>query len=355
MKIDHCIHSLLYDHDCVIIPDLGGFVANKTTSQVNPAKHVFYPPSRRIAFNASLKKNDGLLATHIAQEKNINFETACNEIKNYTTDIFYSLQSGQRYTVEKVGAFQMDAEKNIQFTPDFSQNFLFDSYGLSLLHAPVSFQTEASFADEQIKILHTKTTKVKLRWLELIPVAAVLALIFMIPAIIPRLNSELSNLFPFEEKKTEQSVVHTQQTKDEIKPDIDFNQKEAPTTVEQSKTQGLQTENSLANTISAPENLIIENTKTNELPEKTTAPIDELKPVSDLSYHIVVGCFRIEENAVNLETDLKSKGMSAIIIGKNERGLTMVSAASFASFAEAENELSKIKIEVIPGAWILKK
>ena len=60
--IDNYICELLYDHDCVIIPGLGGFIANFEPARIIRKQHTIMPPSKKIAFNGKLKNNDGLLA-----------------------------------------------------------------------------------------------------------------------------------------------------------------------------------------------------------------------------------------------------------------------------------------------------
>ena len=51
MKVEKHISELLYDHDCVIIPELGGFVGNYTPAQIHPVRHTFTPPFKNIIFN----------------------------------------------------------------------------------------------------------------------------------------------------------------------------------------------------------------------------------------------------------------------------------------------------------------
>ena len=66
MIIANYISDLLYRYDCVIVPDFGGFVANRIGAQVNNFTHTFSPPTKQITFNGLLKHNDGLLANYIA-------------------------------------------------------------------------------------------------------------------------------------------------------------------------------------------------------------------------------------------------------------------------------------------------
>ena len=56
------IELLLLEHDCVIVPGFGGFIANHVEAQYSgEQEQLFLPPYRTIGFNQQLKVNDGLL------------------------------------------------------------------------------------------------------------------------------------------------------------------------------------------------------------------------------------------------------------------------------------------------------
>jgi hypothetical protein len=61
---------------CVIIPGLGGFITYKVSARINNAFHQIYPPAAKVGFNAALKANDGLLATHFAIQNGITYAQA---------------------------------------------------------------------------------------------------------------------------------------------------------------------------------------------------------------------------------------------------------------------------------------
>ena len=56
------IEILLWEHDCVIVPGLGAFIANHASACYNEnGDNMFLPPYRNVCFNQSLATNDGLL------------------------------------------------------------------------------------------------------------------------------------------------------------------------------------------------------------------------------------------------------------------------------------------------------
>ena len=92
----------------------------------------------------------------------------------------------------------------------------------------------------------------------------------------------------------------------------------------------------------------------NNFPAKEI-PVAATSPATKNNFYIIAGCFRIEENAAKLEAELKSKGFDAAIIGKNNAGLTMVSAGSFSSLSDAKNNLPSFQNELADGAWVHKR
>ena len=49
-RIEKYIEKLLLTHDCVILPDLGGFVAHYEPHYQSEEDHSFFPPTRSLSF-----------------------------------------------------------------------------------------------------------------------------------------------------------------------------------------------------------------------------------------------------------------------------------------------------------------
>ena len=67
MQLSQYISNLLYRYDCVVVPEFGAFLAHKIPAKIQENKNSFYPPSKRLSFNAQLQINDGVLANHISE------------------------------------------------------------------------------------------------------------------------------------------------------------------------------------------------------------------------------------------------------------------------------------------------
>ena len=360
MKIDNHIAFLLYDHDCVIISDFGGFVANYHSSYFNPAQNIFYPPSKKIAFNASLKNNDGLLANHISKSERILYNEACRVISEYVTDCVSSLKQGKKISIDKIGDLYYDHENNIQFIPDADQNFLKDSFGLSIVHAAPIIKIEP-FREPIIVNLKKKNKNATSPWrlIELIPAAAIVALLFTFPTLVKNINTDLTSLNPFSEKPETEKIIPYQKpsASDVLQHATASSEKKSgstqsimasPPVVENPALSDSPVANNVAKNNSEADLTV---TKNESKTEDNTIPAIS----NELNYYIIAGCFRIKENATKLESSLKQKGYDSKILGKNNQGLTIVSVASSDNLSEAENLLSEIREKVIDGAWIMKQ
>src|SRR5688572_4875516 len=133
--MDKQINKLLFTHDCVIVPGLGGFVASQAAAKHNTIQHTFIPPARVIAFNVYLRQNDGLLANFISAEEKVSFADALKTIERWVERCFMEMEAGRKVTVTDIGQLYYDSEKNIQFTPDETAVHLLDAFGFAPLRA----------------------------------------------------------------------------------------------------------------------------------------------------------------------------------------------------------------------------
>jgi hypothetical protein len=130
MRLEPVICDLLYDHDCVVLPEFGGLVANYRSARLNRRTHVIQPPSKHIGFNRHLKDNDGLLVQHTAKLFNLSFQDASEKIRHQIASYQQTLNQSGRLVLEHIGVFFRDTSGQLQFIPDEEENFLTSSYGL---------------------------------------------------------------------------------------------------------------------------------------------------------------------------------------------------------------------------------
>ena len=58
------IEILLLENDCVIVPELGGFIAHYQPAYYAESDNIYFPPMRTIGFNPQLTMNDDCWCSH---------------------------------------------------------------------------------------------------------------------------------------------------------------------------------------------------------------------------------------------------------------------------------------------------
>jgi nucleoid DNA-binding protein len=342
VRLDFYISELLYSHDCVIVPGLGGFVAHERGAFLNPAQHTFAPPARKVAFNAGLRVSDGILAHAISRTRGITFNEAMDLIQTVVGDIVQRLVAGETVLIEKVGTLVYDKERNLQFEPEVNENYLASSFGLSLVHSPAIRRDEKKQPArvEKLKTANKEKSKSKSRWrlLELVPAAAVLALLAFNPRVTRDLNASLASFSPFSSLESPAEI-----------------------NVETAATYPVET--NVANTVE-PE-AIIEAPVTTEITEPVAAEVaiaDTTRVVNPVAvssftpepgnYLVIGGCFREEANAEKFLKQATEAGFDAQLAGLTSGGLHIVSLYAGTDAAQAKKLLEEARITLEPGAWM---
>lgn len=142
MNLEKYISTLLYRYDCVVVPEFGAFIAQKNNSGYLPETLVFTPPSKQIAFNPSLVKNDGLLVQELAQSYGISFEKAKEEVENVARFWKNHLNVNSSLTLPELGSFSKDENGLLHFVSN-NRNYLLDAYGLESIRAKYILPVES--------------------------------------------------------------------------------------------------------------------------------------------------------------------------------------------------------------------
>ena len=320
-KINKHISFLLCEHNCVVIPDFGGFVANYESARIDSRSHFMYAPKKSIVFNKSLQNNDGLLVNEIASCEGLTFKQAKKELDKYVLDLKESLKLYKKVFIEEVGTLLYTSEGNILFVQSNSRNHLLDSFGLSTLQYPAIQRTSVQEQfEEKIKHIDKKhLPSNKKVWLK---AAAVLLPLFMVSALgisnKEKIQTTYANLSPFSSSTKE--IVETKKSYSLDKFDI-----ESPTNdIEQSVISFYEAKDYMV-----------------------TTPIDLDK------HFIFAGAFSSEINAQKMITKLKGANFgNSKIVNQSRSGLYRVCYDGFSNSSEALSALRKIK-KTNPSAWLL--
>jgi hypothetical protein len=124
------LEHLLYEHECVIIPQLGGFVVNAKDFTFNEQEGKIYPKKKYVAFNEKLKTDDRLLSTEWAKNKAISLKEASLEIADLSKRIKSELNSSGIIQLGILGTFTLNQENRISFSPNPDFNADLSVFGL---------------------------------------------------------------------------------------------------------------------------------------------------------------------------------------------------------------------------------
>ncbi|MGM9869192.1 MAG: hypothetical protein ACI30R_06160 [Sodaliphilus sp.] len=142
--IEH-IEYLMLNHDCVVVPGFGAFIAQYNNSNIpSENEELFCSPKRNISFNASINHNDGLLANSIAKKYAISYAEALSLVEQNTTVFKQSLAEGSEIPVGRLGYFFSNSEGNIEFFPFIHPFTVNDYFGLQAFHFPTLEELSAS-------------------------------------------------------------------------------------------------------------------------------------------------------------------------------------------------------------------
>jgi len=384
-KIEQHIFELLFQHDCVILSDFGGFVANYVSAKVDHSTQRIFPPAKTVIFNKYLTNNDGLLAHKIIATDSLSYEEALIDISKFVGEIKLALSISKRFEIDKVGVLFVDSDNNICFKPS-SSNFLINSFGLPIVKAiPLEREKESiselPVKETKVKPLEIIHEKDKLQPIqkedEVIPisaagnsvsrrnywwVAAALIPIVFYSAWIPMKtdllnggnNFQYSDLNPFTYSKIKATTYYKHQL-----INVPSEEKEVMPKVSLSEAlvDDVSEENGLNDSI---ELVTVPLEETNDIFVADTTFVEKeiytsMEPIPlETGYFVIGGCFGKKANADKLVKKFVDKGYKAIIVDQN-KGLHRVSFGKYSSRKEAKKAKEVIKQEEELSAWVLKK
>jgi len=136
MDITFYLVELLRLHDCVIVPDLGGFITNYRPAEMDLSSNRFNPPVKDIIFTGKLSKNDGLLVNYISETEGVGYLEARQIISEFVDETWSKLENGEKIEFQNIGTLQFDRNEKLIFEARVHENFLLDAYGLEGFQFP---------------------------------------------------------------------------------------------------------------------------------------------------------------------------------------------------------------------------
>lgn len=150
MQLTDHIQHLLRDHDCVIIPDFGGLIADYEPARLHPVRHTLAPPAKRVAFNQALTRNDGLLVDAVSRNLHLTTGMARQQVRDAVQRMQRELEEQQRTELPGIGIFRQAPGRGLDFEYTGHQNLLPASFGLPELTSRPVRATDALQARERV-------------------------------------------------------------------------------------------------------------------------------------------------------------------------------------------------------------
>ncbi|WP_018342107.1 SPOR domain-containing protein [Cytophaga aurantiaca] len=353
INIEKYIAELVGNHDCVIVPGLGAFVALATSADIHPITHKFTAPGRTLSFNAQIKVNDGLLAAEISRKEGISFQEATAMIDEYVKQFNTSLSVFKHYNCNGIGRFFYNVGGKLEFEPDFTINFSSDSFGLTdFIFKPIDRNTfdmttspnhrkakEVSSKEKSEEGAKSKTTVLAKVLFILMPLVV---LIGAAGVVVYNQQSDVSlggiNIFGSLGSKKEIAVVDSIATIAVVDSVAEVSNEEVMPAVDTVVAEV------------TPE--VIEAAPVKEVKHKKPATVAASEATAG-KYYIIVGAFKNESNADNLYSKLQTENKAAAKLPLDAAGFYKVAVGSFESLEAANAELTNLQ-GTYSGIWVKK-
>lgn len=352
-QIISLIAELLYKHDCVIVPQFGGFVSGNYSSAFNKGNSLLYPQTKQVLFNKNLVHNDGLLVSSYMEQTGLGYSESERIIVDFKDYLQSILSAKKRFDLTNIGLLYIDHENTLRFEPKTDVNFLLESFGFEpvltkeLLLEPEKPLISKVFEDRKLildKPVQKRKSYLKVAALAVgLPVTAILLLLAasskpMKPILESSFNPFYTPAKTYSPLKWDHnSVVLSKVTESDL-------------LVDANGYAVFKLSNESHALVADANEALIKADKTNVVKSHVKVKYKSF----DGKYQVVVGCFGVEANAEKLVSELISKNIEAGISGTNAKGLHVVSCGGFENKEQASALLADIK-ESFPNAWVMTK
>jgi len=373
MNLSVYLTELLKTNDCVIVPDLGGFVANYQTSGYDVQGDQFSPPSKEIIFSGKLKKNDGLLVNYVGEKEGVGYLEARKIVSEFVSECLFKLENGERVEFEKIGSLYFDENDHLLFDADPYASLRMDAFGLDSFHFPQLVnkynQSPPVFKDKAPEPQRIRRQVVKYLLVGL----PILAALYFIPLNILLKHGDLSN-----PRTSNTASLSVKDSPVALNADVPVTPAaipaNPPTAQSEPKTDAIASGMEVKEEVHAAEPLITTDhapvipaataTKISQ-PEKTivahstvsqpkvSVAKNPVKEPSKGKFHVVGGCFKVRENADKLAERLVKQGYHAQVSAMG-KSFFRVSVESYQTRKEAEKTMIKLlEAEPETGYWLM--
>jgi cell division septation protein DedD/nucleoid DNA-binding protein len=310
MQIESIVIQHLTLKSRVQIPGWGSFFLVEKQAQWDAVTNTAFPRGKYVAFNPSHTTTENTLLPAVMKAMGCTMEVAESWILRKVNQWQKVLDSGSVLMLPGLGSFR----KNGSFTPEKNNQFDPNAFGLTAirmyaLSEPSALETKVAAS---LKMVVEQREHGAKAWRKAAVAAAITALVSL-GVYQSEITHEMAGWFtPSPVIQLDHSDRRSAETQEEI----------SPSEVE-------------AEAVITPASKPVVKTRVSTKLEK--------------GYCIVVGSFKMEENATTLAADLKKKGMDVQILSGS---LMKVGVGSYANREAAKSDLASIQASVNSHAWI---
>ena len=323
IEFEKHIAELLKNNQCVVLPGFGGFILKSIPSSIH--QNTIFPPSKQIAFNASLVHDDELLTGAVMSKHELSYEAAKNKVISYANHLNYTLRKEQHTSIKQIGSFSVGENNQIIFKPFISkvvdkEAFGFNSFHIKAISKPVIAKEQKAKTKAFVEAVKTER-KTKTRKKSKLPMVGLVSSVLLMAGIFGLMatNTTIPN-----------TNTHQAGFVDMLFPNDTFIE-------------------SFDNTVEVYKEAWIQPSDQKE-GYKTGSLFTIKNEALASGYYIVVGSYASLGNAERMEAAMFAKGLDTYIL-PSQKGLYRVCMFADQNLLNAKTILSEQNIK---DAWLLK-
>lgn len=137
-----CLSELLFDNECVIVPELGAFITKETPAALDYVTGRLTPPSKEVAFNGQIVTDDGMFIGYVAERMGITTTKAAYMVHDFAMRSLAVLESSGALRLNGMGVLTRVSDKDFRIQFDDDTNLLGDSFGFATIKALPIYRKE---------------------------------------------------------------------------------------------------------------------------------------------------------------------------------------------------------------------
>ena len=344
------ITELLFDHECVIIPEFGAFISKECPATIDYVNNRLTPPSKELAFNGQLLSDDGLLVDYVAKRENITRNEASQMVHDFAMESLAVVEASGTLRLDGMGILSRVTDKDYVFQLDDDLNLFGDAFGLTSFsvqpiyrreiyqHIATKIATEhkakntlMTVHDEEQVVKPHRVNRYNYRWFRAAAYSMMIAMVLVFLGWgADKSNSKIASWNPFFYSSPNEFIAKHLNAKMDA---IEFVNVETLPTIKVSQPFALKTVDYIQ-------------------------PIDAelLKPVDVDSYYIIGASLKSDNDAQKCVRKFKNQGFDgAMALPKNDKGNVRVVYELVMGKDAALKRLEIIKKEYNEAAWLLRK